>query len=64
MVNIGEKTLNEIGEYFYLGEVADGYVRTANATAERRLSKQDIEKIKLFGIMENMQEVKEELHGG
>jgi transcriptional regulator with XRE-family HTH domain len=60
----GETALNEIGEYFYMGEIVDGYIRTANETAQRRLTKEDISIINLTKAQTAIQKVREELSKG
>ena len=57
----GEKVLNEIGEYLYMGEVVDGIFRTANEAFERRMSGEDVAKVKLFNVQEYLVRTREEL---
>ena len=57
----GEKVLDEIGEYLYMGDVVDGIVRTSNETISSLISGEDIAKIKLFNIQKGLVKMREEI---
>ncbi|MDR1066717.1 MAG: helix-turn-helix domain-containing protein [Clostridiales bacterium] len=48
----GENALDEIGEYLFLGDMADGFIQHSNGTPERRLTKEEIAKLSLLGFEE------------
>ena len=58
---LGEQALDEIGEYFYMGDMADGFITYSNGTPERHLTKEEVADLKLVGVQKSLVKVRQAL---
>lgn len=58
----GEQALDEIGEYLFLGDTEDGFIRNSNGTLERRITQEEIAKLSLLGFEVAIAETRQSLN--